>query len=190
MLPYSLEIVKSFLEVPMSFLPRPGDDHDKLLVLYLLNSSGVELSELQLMRITSELSVLDYFSLKKALYFLSRNGRILEHENSDSLSYSITEEGRRTLEVLKEEIRPSAREKIEDYLRGKRSALAEESQFRAVLRQDAEGRYLVHLEIFTDGRSIFSLDVEANDRKDAQRMVQKWKDAAIPVYQSVLANLC
>lgn len=169
--------------------PQPNPMHDKLLVLYLLDGADMWLSELQIVHVLSELGLLNYFGVKAALVELVRSGLAEENVADSSSSYGISDEGRSTIRTLQKDVRLSMREALDAYLGCHRHDLQAESRFRAYFVTE-DGRIRVHLEIHSGGRPVFELAVEADSREEAQRMTHSWRDSAVAIYQSVLANLC
>ncbi|MBD5559778.1 MAG: DUF4364 family protein [Clostridia bacterium] len=171
--------------------PRPQSNpaHDRLLLLYLLDGADMWLSELQIVQVFSELGLLTYFAIKAGLAELVQSGLAEENVADSSSSYHILPEGSSTIATLLNDVRLSMREALDAYLEAHRSVLSAESRFRSYFLTE-NGRIRVHLEIHAGGRPIFELIVEAGSRAEAQQMTHLWRDHAVSIYQSVLANLC
>ena len=75
----------------MEVKPKQSMAHNKLLLLYLLKNGNLELSELQMVRIMSELSFMGYFDLKECMFELEQNGHIYSKPTSQTIVYGITE---------------------------------------------------------------------------------------------------
>lgn len=163
---------------------------DKLLLLYLLWKAGIWLGELQIVQVMTELAILNYFVVKSTLATLTDDGLIEENHTEDMISYRIREEGRKTIETLQTEIRKSLRYSIKTYIEEHRTALQEASRFRAYFLEEVPGHYKAHLEIYSGGTRIFELVLQADSRTEAKRMLGKWRENAVEIYQSVLASLC
>ena len=74
--------------------------HNKLLLLYLLQKSGMALSELQLVRIMAEFSFMGYFDLKECIFELEQGGHLYPKTTPQNIVYGITEAGENMLNVL------------------------------------------------------------------------------------------
>ena len=163
---------------------------DKLLILFLLWKAGIWLGELQIVQVMTELGILNYFAVKSALVSLQEDG-LIEKSHADGMtSYRIREEGIRTIGTLETDLRRSWRESIEAYIKEHYPALQEASRFHAYFLEDPPGHFRTHLEIHSGGTLIFELVLQADSRQDAKRMLRKWRENAVEIYQSVLASLC
>jgi predicted transcriptional regulator len=70
---------------------------NKLLILYLLRSINIQLSELQILRIVTENGWINYFDLKECMFELIENKLVEGRETPEGAFYTITELGRSTL---------------------------------------------------------------------------------------------
>lgn len=163
---------------------------EKLTVLFLLWKTDLWLSELQIVQVLTELSVMNYFAVKGALLTLTADGLIRQNVTEDTSSYHISDEGRRTISTLQTEVRLSWRQSLESYIGTHREMLRQNSQFRAFFLEDPPGHFRTHLEIHSGGVLIFELVLAADSRRDAKRMVRRWHENAVEIYQTVLASLC
>lgn len=173
----------------MDVKPKQSMAHHKLLLLYLLRQSGMALSELQLVRIMTELSFMGYFDLKECIFELEQGGHISARVTPQSTAYQITEAGSNMLEVLKNDLRLSFREAAEEYLTKHRSKLEMESQFVGEYIKLSENEYRVTLKIMERDRTIFEIDSLVSSKREAQRVVDHWPKNAIAVYKDVTLRL-
>ncbi len=74
---------------------------NKLLILYLLKTIGMQLSELQILRIVSENGWLNYFDLKECMFELIESRLIEQRETPGGVFYAITEQGCSTVFISK-----------------------------------------------------------------------------------------
>ncbi len=173
----------------MAINPVQTIAQNKLLLLYLLCNCGVELSELQVMRIMSELDCMQYFDLKESLFELEQNNQIYSHPSSRSPLYGVTPSGKQMIEVLKKDLRLSLRNEIDEYLKTHREELKKESQLVGRYIKLGESEYRVTLNILEQDLAVFELNITVYSREQAQEMVNKWKDNAISLYKDITARL-
>lgn len=173
----------------MKVKPKQSMAHNKLLLLYLLKQSEMALSELQLVRIMTELSFMGYFDLKECVFELTQSGHIRGRVTPQSTSYEITANGVNMLEVLKNDLRLSFREAVDAYLREHRAELEMESQFVGEYIKLSQNEYRVILKILEHDRTIFEINSLVYSKGEAQKIIENWPKNAISVYKDVTLRL-
>jgi len=163
--------------------------HNKLIILYLLKKSDMDLSELQIMRIMDELSLMRYFDLKESIFELEQNGHIYSSAMPQALLYGITEAGLNIINVLENDLRLSFRNSIDDYLHLNKNELKKESQYKSDYIKIGDGEYRVALKVLEKSSVIFEINVVVYSRDEAEYMVSKWQDNAVAVYKDLLIKL-
>lgn len=173
----------------MDIKPKQTVAQNKLLLLYLLKRSSVALSELQIVRIMSELDLMRYFDIKENLLEMEQNGDITPRPAAQTAVYGVTEKGDHMLAALMSDLRTSYREAIDDYLLANKAALEKESQFVGEYMRLGENEYRVVLKVLEEHRTTFEVDVIVYTKDDAKRMVERWSENAVSIYKSVISQL-
>ncbi len=173
----------------MEIKPKQSIAHNKLLLLYLLDKSGLELSELQIVRIMSELSFMGYFDLKECMFELEQNKHIYSRATPQTVAYGVTETGAKMLDVLKSDLRLSFRNAIDGYLSKNRTHLEMESQLIGEYIKLADSEYRVILKVLEHDRTIFEINTIVYSKTEAKQMIDNWRNNAIPVYKDVILRL-
>jgi len=173
----------------MKVKPKQSMAHNKLLLLYLLKQSGMALSELQLVRIMTELSFMGYFDLKECIFELEQGGHIRARITPQNTAYEISDTGANMLEVLIDDLRLSFREAVDEYLKEHRAKLEMESQFIGEYIKLSENEYRVILKILEHDRTIFEINSLVYSKQEAQRIIDNWPGSAIAVYKDVTLRL-
>jgi len=162
---------------------------NKLLMLYLLNRSEMELSELQIMRLMDELGLMSYFDLKECLFELQQNGHIYMSETPQAALYAITGSGKNIADVLGNDLRLSARKAVDTYLDTNRDKLKMEAHYVAEYIKISGSEYRVIMKVLEEGMTILEISIIVYSREEAQAMTEKWKDKAVDIYKELLGRL-
>ncbi|MGI6153802.1 MAG: DUF4364 family protein [Christensenellaceae bacterium] len=173
----------------MKIKPKQTMAQNKLLLLYLIQSANVELSELQIVRIMGELDLMRYFDLKEGLFELEQNGDILPVVYPHTVVYRATPKGEEMLAVLKDGLRASFIERIDGYILEHKKELAMEAQFVAEYIRLAENEYRVMLKVLEDNRALFEVNLLVYSKEEAERMAADWPQKAVDVYKEVALTL-
>lgn len=173
----------------MKVKPKQSMAHNKLLLLYLLKQSGMSLSELQIVRIMTELSFMGYFDLKECIFELEQGRHIHARITPQTTAYEITEAGSNMLDVLIDDLRLSFRETVNEYLAAHRTELEMESQFVGEYIKLSENEYRVILKILEHDRTIFEINSLVYSKSEAQKIIDNWPNNAIAVYKDVTLRL-
>ena len=82
---------------------------NKLLILYILECANTKVSDLRLIQLCNELSLMGYFDLNSALHDLVENHLIEQRNSVNGTFYEISDVGQTTLEFFHKEILYSKR---------------------------------------------------------------------------------
>ena len=162
---------------------------NKLLILYLLKSINIQLSELQILRIVSENSWLNYFDLKECMFELIEGRLVEQRETPHGTFYAITELGQTTVFYLEKELPDSQRKAIDAYCDANRDALRLETELSADYIKIDEGEYRVMLKILENQQPVFELSLITWSKNSAEAFIRKWKDVAPAIYKSTYDTL-
>jgi len=157
---------------------------NKLLILYLLKSINIQLSELQILRIVSENGWLNYFDLKECLFELIEGRLVEQRETPNGTFYSITELGESTVFYLEKELPESQRKAIDAYCDANRDALRLETELSADYIKIDEGEYRVMLKILENQLPVFELNLITWSKNSAEAFIHRWKDVAPAIYKA------
>jgi len=157
---------------------------NKLLILYLLHSIHIQLSELQILRIVSENGWLNYFDFKESMFELIESKLVGRRDTPNGTFFVITELGETTLSHLQKELRSSKRKAIEDYCEANRDDLRLETELFADYIKLDENEYRVMLKILENQIPVFELSIIAYSKASAEAFIAKWKRTAPKIYKN------
>lgn len=162
---------------------------NKLLVLYLLKTINIQLSELQILRIVTDNGWLSYFDLKECMFELIENQLVDERDTPSGTFYSITEHGCTTVFYLEKELPASLRKKIDTYCEKNRNDLRLETELHADYIKIDEGEYKVMLKVLENQVPVFELNLITYSQASAEAFISKWKNAAPIIYKNTYDSL-
>lgn len=162
---------------------------NKLLILYLLKSINIQLSELQILRIVSENSWLNYFDLKECMFELMESRLVDQRDTPNGLFYSITDLGSETVFYLEKELPASVRKAVDTYCIANRDELRLETELFADYLKIDEGEYKVMLKVLENQVPVFELNLVTYSQTSAETFIKKWKDVAPKIYKSTYEKL-
>lgn len=162
---------------------------NKLILLYILDTLDMQLSDLQLTRIVLENSLMNYFYLQQFLNDLA-GLELLEQctENGRNL-YSVTRRGRETLRALDSKIPAGTKKRIQQFLMSKKQNIRREILVTAEYTPENEHKYYVSLGIHEDSFSLIEMDISAGSRKDAREICSNWKKYSKHIYAEIIDSL-
>lgn len=162
---------------------------NKLLILYLLNSINIQLSELQILRIVSEKGWLNYFDMKESLFELGESNLIEQRETPNGTFYVISQLGKNTLSYLKKDLRNSWRIAIDEYCEQNRADLRLETELFADYIKIDDNEYKVMLKVLENQVPVFELTLVTYSKSSAQAFIDKWKSVAPTIYKNTFFTL-
>jgi predicted transcriptional regulator len=162
---------------------------NKLLILYLLKTINIQLSELQILRTVTENNWLNYFDLKECMFELMESNLVEQRETPSGTFYAITELGRTTLYYLEKELLNSQRRAIDDYCNANRDELRLETELFAEYIKIDEGEYKVMLKVLENQVPVFELSLITYSQASAESFIRKWKRVAPRIYKNTYDEL-
>jgi hypothetical protein len=162
---------------------------NKLLILYLLRSISMPLSEMQILRIVTENGWISYFDMKECMFELIESKLVEQRETPSGDFYAISELGRNTLFYFEKELLGSLRKSIDAYCEANRDDLRLETELSAEYVRIDEGEYKVMLKVLENQIPVFELNLITYSKESAEAFIKKWKDVAPKIYKSTYDSL-
>lgn len=162
---------------------------NKLLILHILECARGKVSDLRLIQVCNELSLMDYFDLNTALHDLTEN-HLAEQSNSvNGTFYTISDVGETTLEFFRKEMLYSSRTKIAEYCEKHREDIRLDSQLYTEYMRVADDKYRVNLRLLENDIIVFEVSFFALSKEEADRYCTKWRKNALTVYAKTFETL-
>ena len=150
----------------------------KITILELLHRSGFPLSNSQITDFFLEGNLTDYFTAQQAISDDEEANLIVSKTNHNNTTYSITDEGQKTLELFKEKISPALSKDINKYLKV--------NSYRATYFKADRGGYVVQLRITENDVPTLDLSFHVGSKEQAETLCNNWKVRSDEVYASIM----
>ena len=165
---------------------RATETEDKLILLSMIDGLGGCTRE-QLMRFALEADLMAQFRFLLALGDLLEDGLVREAETEEHVMV-LTPEGRETLRLFGEKIRPSAAQRLSENVPRWRTRFRDERQLPAEW-SETEGGFAVTLRALEGGEELLRIDLRAETRRQAQRFCEQWPQEAAEIYGTLIRRL-
>lgn len=157
----------------------------KLLVLYIMDRAVAPITFLQLLDLALCDAGVDYFSLTEAVDHLTRT----EHLKLDGELYSITEKGRRNIEICQSSLPYSVRLRCDENLVKLNDALMRQAQVQTGLQPNEDGTCTVRLYLADDAGPLMELKLISPSLIQGQTLTSKFQQAPEAIYHEIMALL-
>ncbi len=161
----------------------------KLIVLYMLRRVNFPLSNTQITELMIEKEYTDYFHVQQALHDLVDTNLVTMETIRNTSLYTATGSGEKTLEYFSNEISVAIKREIDKYLRDNAFELRNESCMIADWYQTENGDYAVCCRVNEGKETIISLTINVASEAEADRVCEKWPQAAQEIYVDVMMKL-
>lgn len=158
----------------------------KLILLYLLEKLNIELSNLQIIKIALENSLMNYFFLQHYIDELVSMGMINIKIIENKKLYSITTKGKQSLSFFNNKIPISTRSRIDKAVYEIRKKIKNETLITADYITESENEFIVMLGIHEDGFPLMDLKLTVGTKKDAVNICDNWKNNSQFIYSQIL----
>ena len=158
----------------------------KITILELLHRSGFPLSNSQITDFFLDGDLTDYFTAQQAISDDEEAGLVDAKTTHNNTTYSITEEGKKTLELFKEKITPALSKDINKYLKLHSIQMREENSYKATYFKADRGGYVVQLRITENDIPTMDLSFHVGSKEQAETLCNNWKVRSEAVYDSIL----
>lgn len=164
---------------------------NKLILLFVFEKMEAPLSERTVVEMCSAgNNWLNYMDCMELLPRLLDDGficRISAHEEEPL--YTITSDGRESLNNFYINIPKSIREEITAFVKNNSGALRNRQECKADYYQNVDGTYTVFLKILAPVQPMLELKFVIPDKKTAQRIYKNWESKASDLYSAIYETL-
>lgn len=157
----------------------------KLLVLYIMDRAVAPITFLQLLDLALCDAGVDYFSLTEAVDHLTQT----EHLKLDGELYSITDKGRRNIEICQSSLPYSVRLRCDENLVKLNDALMRQAQVQTGLQPNEDGTCTVRLYLADEAGPLMELKLISPSLAQGQTLTSKFQQAPEAIYHEIMALL-
>lgn len=164
---------------------------NKLIVLFVFDKMESALSERTIVEMCAAGNAwLNYMDCKELIPRLLDDGFIcrISTLEGDPL-YSITSDGRESLNNFYINIPKSIRDEISAFIKKNSGKLRNRQECKADYFQNLDGTYTVFLKILAPGQPMLELKFVVPDKKTAQNIYKNWESKASDLYSAIYDTL-
>ena len=166
-----------------------GVTKNKLIILYYIRASKMDITREQLYRVMVENDVMSYFDYQSCMHELEEDAFIAAVPRAFGQAYRVSVHGADVLDQFVESLPVSLRERLERYAREHREEMLLETQIVSEMEELPSGGYLVRLRALEQDAAVMELSLRVATRDMAQRMRANWEKESESLYATLLTAL-
>ena len=161
----------------------------KLIVLYMLEKVDFPLTNGQISEFILDKGYTTYFKLQQTLSEMV-DARFMREENTHNRTlYHLTEEGASTLQFFGNKISPAIKNDIDAFLKEHKYELKNEVSARADYFPNNFGEFSVQCRVVENEVNLIDLTLIVPSEKEAQAIVNNWRQKSEEIYALLMKNL-
>ena len=155
----------------------------KALILYVLNKVSEPITNDALLKLLISIDNMNYFYFQQFLLDLLENSYIFKDENN---LYEITEEGKKSLELVKDIIPGITKFKVDNTFKETLGEIKNEVSITTEFIPLNEKEYNVECKITENNQVLFKIELFAGTHEQAKKIAENWKNNAQEIYPEIL----
>ena len=161
----------------------------KLIILYMLDKVDYSLTKSQVFDFMLEKNYTDYFTLQKVMNQLTDDTLIESKFKRNASHLTITEKGKETIELLKNDISEPIRTEIDTYLTDNEVQLRNEVSISADYYKSTSGEYVAELAARERNSDLVSIKITMPTEEAASEICNNWQKKNQDVYAYLMETL-
>ena len=163
---------------------------NKLIVLFVFDKMESALSQRTILEMcTSGNNWLNYMDCVELIPKLLDDGFICRIPSAEDALYTITSDGRESLNSFYINIPKSIRDEISVFVKKNSGKLRNRQECKADYYQNVDGTYTVFLKILAPVQPMLELKFVIPDKKTAQNIYKNWESKASDLYSAIYETL-
>ena len=162
---------------------------NKVLILYILEQAGKALTNDVLYKIVLEAVNMNYFYFQQFMLDLINVGYIFSFQKEEQTLYSITDSGKRTLDLTLDLLPGIIKLKADTNLKPILDTSEEEQSIVAEYTPLSENNYTIVCKVVDNNETVFEVKTFAGSREQAKDIVDNWQNNASEIYPQILEIL-
>ncbi|MEE0956411.1 MAG: DUF4364 family protein [Eubacterium sp.] len=162
---------------------------NKLMILYMLDNVDFQLTNAQISDFMIGKAQVHYFRLQTILSDMEAVGLIHTRKDSSTTYYEITEEGKKTLVSLSENLSADIMTDIRIYLQDHRIEMRTASSTSADYTLLPSGDYRIQCSVKEGGSELIRLNLTVPTESAAKTLTANWKEKSSEVYEAIMKLL-
>lgn len=161
----------------------------RLIILYTLKCYKISMTDGNLQEALVWNDILDYFTMMDFLIDMEKSGLVSTVTIEGNLRYDITKKGHETLDMFKDKIPRSIRDKIYDLSEKALSKMARGREIVADIQPIDEKKFLAKCGVYEFGMPLMELSIFAGTRKHAEEIAKRFETQAAKLYKTILETI-
>ena len=162
---------------------------NKILILYILNKVGKDISNSALLNLVLAVTDMNYFYFQQFLLDLLQNKYITTYEKEDTTFYSITDFGKETLALTQDILPGIIKLRVDANFKEELETYEHEHSVVAEFTPRSENYYDITCKVVENSETIFEVKTFVGSKEQAKSIVDNWKDHAEKIYPEILKLL-
>ncbi|MBB6630236.1 DUF4364 family protein [Clostridium algidicarnis] len=162
---------------------------NKLMVLYILKSIKIPISNSQLTEMILENGFINYFTLQQYITELISSSFISYDKKNEKKVLVLSAKGEKVLSMFQDRISPSKTEVIEAYIKERLDTIKRELTLTSDYTIDDNGNFIVDLKAIENDFMLMDLKINVTSNKQAMSLCDKWKSNSSEIYNKIMQLL-
>lgn len=161
----------------------------KLTILYMLDSVEFQLSNAIISDFILKEEFTDYFNIQTALSELIDDGLISSSTTYKTTYYSLTDDGKDTLNCFHYEISGQIKSDVKEYLKEHFNEIVETLSVVSDYSKSSDNNYIAECKILERGTFLASIKLSVSTEQMAQSVCTNFKNKSSEIYTCLIKNL-
>ena len=161
----------------------------RLIILYTLKCFKISMSEGDLQEAISWNGILDYFTMIDFLLDMEKMGLVTTVTVEGVMRYDITKKGHETLDMFKDKIPRSIRDKIYDLAQKALSKMERGREIATDVVPIDEKKFLAKCGVYEFGVPLMELSIFSGTKKHAEDIAKRFEENAGILYKEILETI-
>lgn len=162
---------------------------NKLLVLYVIKSIKIPISNKQITEIILQNGFINYFTLQQYISELVSSKFIQYSDRNDKKLLLITDRGEKVLSLFKDRLATSKTDIIDNYIKDQIENIKKELTLTATYTVDENNNFIVNLRAIENDSLLIDLKLNVASNKQAIHLCNKWKSNSSEIYNKIMQLL-
>ena len=161
----------------------------KLIILYMLSKVDYSLTKSQVFDFMLDRNYTDYFTLQKVMNQLTDDSMIESKFVRNASHLSVTDKGRETIDLLKNDISESIRNEIDNFLKDNDVRFRSEVAISSDYFRNTDGEYVAELVIREKSNDHLNLKISMPTEEMASQICNNWQAHNQEIYSYLMEML-
>ena len=162
---------------------------NKILILYILDKIGKEISDKSLLNLVLAVTDINYFYFQQFLLDLLQKKYITSYEKEEHTFYSITDFGKETLSLTQDILPGITKLRVDANFKQELESYEHAHSVVAEYTPRSENYYDITCKVVENSETIFEVKTFVGSKEQAKSIVDNWKEHAEKIYPEILKIL-